>query len=149
RAAMDLTKRSPAATRAWLNYLSYSGKFGTVPGVPNLTFTGKVYAQTIPSNLHLLFTHESTQLREIIKATLCYSNNFLAERLGDMLGGPYAVARIVQLNAGVPQNEFSIQTSSGLGYNRVSPNAMMQLLRALRDDLARYKMTYADIMPVA
>src|SRR6185436_10735586 len=29
------------------------------------------------------------------------------------------------------------------------PNAMMLLLRALRTELARYKMTYADIMPVA
>jgi D-alanyl-D-alanine carboxypeptidase/D-alanyl-D-alanine-endopeptidase (penicillin-binding protein 4) len=45
--------------------------------------------------------------------------------------------------------EFSIQTASGLGYNRVTPNAMMKLLRALRADLASYKMTFADIMPVA
>lgn len=149
RAAMDMSKRSPAATRAWLNYLSYASKFGTVPGVPSVTFTGKVYAQTIPSNLHLLFTHESTQLREIIKATLCYSNNFLAERLGDMLGGPYAVSRLVQLNAGIPPNEFSLQTSSGLGFNRVTPNAMMRLLHVLREDLGRYKMTFSDIMPVA
>jgi D-alanyl-D-alanine carboxypeptidase/D-alanyl-D-alanine-endopeptidase (penicillin-binding protein 4) len=97
----------------------------------------------------LLFTHESTQLKEIIKVTLCYSNNFLAERLGDMLGGPFAVSRVVQLNASVQPNEFSIQTSSGLGYNRVTPNAMMNVLHALRDDLGRYKMTFADIMPVA
>ena len=66
-----------------------------------------------------------------------------------MLGGPYAVARLVQLNAGVPPKEFSLQTSSGLGYNRVTPNAMMRLLRVLRSDLARYNMTFADIMPVA
>ena len=148
-AAMDASKRSAAATRAWLNYLTYSGKMGQVPGIPSVTFTGRVYAQPIPSSLHLLFTHESTQIREIIKATLCYSNNFLAARLGDMLGGPYAVARLVQLNAGVPPNEFSIQTSNGLGFNRVTPNAMMRLLRALRGDLARYHMTFADIMPVA
>ena len=147
--AMDASKRSPAATRAWLNYLSYSGKFGAVPGVPSVTFSGKVYAQAIPSSLHLLFTHESAQLREIIKATLCYSNNFLAERFGDMLGGPYAVSRLVQLNAGVQPNEFSLQTSSGLGYNRVTPNAMMRLLRVLREELGRYKMTFMDIMPVA
>ena len=149
RAAMDNAKRSPAATRAWLNYLSYSGRLGQVMGVPSVTFTGRIFAQTIPSSLHLLFTHESAQLREIIKATLCYSNNFLAERLGDMLGGPYAVSRLVQLNAGIPPNEFSLQTSSGLGINRVSPNAMMRLLHVLRDDLAHYKMTFTDIMPVA
>jgi serine-type D-Ala-D-Ala carboxypeptidase/endopeptidase (penicillin-binding protein 4) len=66
-----------------------------------------------------------------------------------MLGGPYAVARLVQLNAGIQPQEFSLATASGLGYNRVSPNAMMKLLHVLRSDLARYRMTFADIMPVA
>lgn len=148
-AAMDLSKRNAAATRLWLNHLSYSGKFGQVMGAPGVTFSGSVYVQPIPSSLQLLFTHESTQIREILKATLCYSNNFLSERLGDLVGGPYAVSRLVHLNANVPPQEFSLQTSSGLGYNRVTPNAMMRLLRALRSDLARYKMTFADIMPVA
>jgi len=148
-ATLDIAKRNATATKFWLNHLSYSGKFGQINGVPGVSFSGSVYVQPIPSNLNLLFTHESTPIREILKATLCYSNNFLSERLGDLIGGSYAVARIVHLNAGVPEHEFSIQTSSGLGYNRVTPNAMMKLLRALRSDLARYKMTYADIMPVA
>jgi serine-type D-Ala-D-Ala carboxypeptidase/endopeptidase (penicillin-binding protein 4) len=132
---IDSNKRNPAATRTWLNHLSYAGKFGTVQSVPGVTFGGSSFAQGIPSNLTLLFTHESTPVREILKAVLCYSNNFLSERLGDTLGGPFAVARIVQLNAGVPPAEFSLATSSGLGYNRVTPNA--------------YKMTFMDIMPVA
>jgi D-alanyl-D-alanine carboxypeptidase len=146
---MDASKRSTAATRVWLNYLSNSGRFGEVGGIPSVTFTGSSYVQPIPSNLRVLFTHESAPMREILKVTLCYSNNFRAERLGDMLGGAYAVARIVQLNAGIQPVEFSIQTASGLGYNRVTPNAMMRLLRVLRNDLAQYKMTFADIMPVA
>ena len=146
---MDMSRRNAAATKQWLSQLSYSGKYNQVTGVPGVTFTGSTYVQPIPSNLNLLFTHESTQIREILKATLCYSNNFLAEKLGDLVGGPYAVARLVQVNAGVQPMEFSLATSSGLGYNRVTPNAMMRLLRALRNDLARYKMTFADIMPVA
>jgi serine-type D-Ala-D-Ala carboxypeptidase/endopeptidase (penicillin-binding protein 4) len=148
-ATVDSSKRPPAATRAWLNYLSYSGQFGRVNGIPGVTFTGAVYVQPIPSNLRHLFTHESAPMREILKATLCFSNNFLAERLGDMLGGPYAVAQLVRLNANISPAEFSIQTSSGLGYNRVTPNAMMKLLRALRSDLARHRLTFMDIMPVA
>jgi D-alanyl-D-alanine carboxypeptidase/D-alanyl-D-alanine-endopeptidase (penicillin-binding protein 4) len=148
-AMLDMSKRSPAATRAWLNYVSYSGRYNQTPVTPSVTFTGSPYVQSIPSNLKLLFRHESAPLREIIKVTLCYSNNFLAERLGDMLGGPYAVARTVQLNAGIPPEEFYLQTSSGLGLNRVTPRAMMKLLRALRSDLGRYRMTFADIMPVA
>lgn len=146
---MDMSRRNAAATKLWLNHLSYSGKFNQVNFVPGVTFSGSTYVQPIPSNLNLLFTHESAQLREILKATMCYSNNFLAEKLGDLVGGPFAVSRLVQMNAGVAPQEFSIATSSGLGYNRVTPNAMMKLIRALRNDLARYKMTFADVMPVA
>jgi D-alanyl-D-alanine carboxypeptidase/D-alanyl-D-alanine-endopeptidase (penicillin-binding protein 4) len=148
-ATIDSAKRTPAATKVWLNHLSYSGKYGMVQGIPGVTFSGMAYVQAIPNNLDHLFTHESAPIREILKATLCYSNNFLSERLGDLLGGPYAVARLVQLNANIQPAEFSLQTSSGLGYNRVTPNAMMKLLRTLRADLARYKMTFSDIMPVA
>ena len=149
QATLDSSKRNAAATKQWLNQLQYSGKYVQMNSVPSVTFTGSAYVQPIPSSLNLLFTHESVQIREVLKATLCYSNNFLAERLGDLVGGPYAVARIVQQNAAVPPQEFSLATSSGLGYNRVTPNAMMKLLRALRTDLARYKLTFADIMPVA
>lgn len=148
-ATMDMSRRSAAATKAYLNHLSYSGRYTQQSGVPGVTFTGGTYVQPIPNSLQLLFTHESTPMREMLKAILCYSNNFLSERLGDLVGGPYAVARIVQQQAGAPPAEFSLATSSGLGYNRVTPNSMMKLLRALRDDLARYKMTFADIMPVA
>jgi D-alanyl-D-alanine carboxypeptidase/D-alanyl-D-alanine-endopeptidase (penicillin-binding protein 4) len=148
-ASLDSSKRSAAATRAWLNFITNSGRAGKGYSIPSVTFTGSVYVQPISSSLKLLFTHESAPLREIVKATLCYSNNFMAERLGDMLGGPYAVARLVQINAGVSPSEFNIQTSNGLGINRVTPAAMMKLLRAFNEDLARYRMTYADIMPVA
>ncbi len=147
--SVDASKRSAAANRVWSTHLVSSGKLNRLAGVPSVTFSGGVYVQPMPGNLKLLFSHESAPMREIVKTTMCYSNNFLSERLGDMLGGPYAVARVVQQNTGVGPMEFSIQTSSGLGINRVTPKAMMKLLRTLRHELARYKMTFADIMPVA
>lgn len=146
---MDAAKRSVAATKSWQAYLTNAGKYGQVQAVPTVSFAGAVYVQPMPSNVKLLFTHESAPLKEIVKVTMCYSNNFLAERLGDMLGGAYAVSRIVQLNAGVSPQEFYLQTSSGLGINRVTPRAQMKLLRAFRKELERYKMTFADVMPVA
>jgi D-alanyl-D-alanine carboxypeptidase/D-alanyl-D-alanine-endopeptidase (penicillin-binding protein 4) len=146
---LDASKRPPAATKVWLNYLANSGRSGQALAVPGVVFSGSVYTQPMPSNLKLLFTHESAPIKEIIKATLCYSNNFMAERLGDMLGGAYAVARVVQQGAGVSPTDFYLQTSSGLGINRVTPASMMKLLRALRGELGRYRMTFADIMPVA
>ena len=146
---LDAAKRPAAASRVWTNYLINSGRTNPSTGLPSIVFTGSVYVQPMPSNAKLLFTHESTAMRDIVKVMMCYSNNFVAERLGDMIGGPYAVARLVQQNTGVQPYEFSLATSSGLGINRVTPAAMMKLLRVLRSDLARYKMTFADVMPVA
>ena len=148
-AAMDSMKRNGATAKAWQSYLVNSGKSGKITLIPSVTISGSVYVQPIPSNLRQLFTHESAPLREIVKVTMCYSNNFLAERLGDMIGGPFRVAQMAQQGAGVSPQEFVLQTASGLGINRVTPRAMMKLLRALRNDLAKYKMTFADIMPVA
>lgn len=148
-AALDASKRSSAATSAWTDFRAYSGKTDQSSLFPSVTFTGAVYVQPMPGNVNLLFSHESAPMREILKVTMCYSNNFLAERLGDMVGGPYAVARLVQQNSGIQPQEFSIQTASGLGINRVTPSAMMKLLRTLRSELTRYKLTFADIMPVA
>lgn len=144
---LNSARRSAAATRSWNNYLTNSKKSATM--IPSVTISGGVYVQALPTNAKLVFSHESAPMREILKVTLCYSNNFLSERLGDMLGGPYAVARIVQLNGQIAPEEFYIQTSSGLGINRVTPRAMMKLLRTLRAELAKNKLNFTDVMPVA
>ena len=146
---LNAGRRSSASNKAWQNYLFNSGKSGKITLIPSVSLTGGVLVQAIPGNLRQLFTHESAPLREIVKVTMCYSNNFLAERLGEMVGGPSRVAQIAQQGAGVSPQEFILQTSSGLGQNRVTPHAMMKLLRALRADLGRYKMSFTDIMPVA
>lgn len=148
-ASLDGGKRSAAATRSWLSFLTSSGKANQAPYLPTVSVAGALYVDIIPNTAKLLFSHESAPLREIVKVTNCYSNNFLAERLGDMLGGAYAVARVVQLNANVAPQEFTLQTSSGLGINRVTPKAMMKVLKALKTELTRYRMTFADIMPIA
>lgn len=148
-ASLDAGKRSAAATRAWLDFLASSGKSNEGVYMPSVSVGGSLYVDIIPNTAKLLFSHESVPLKEIVKVTMCYSNNFLAEKLGDMLGGPYAVARVVQLNVGLRPEEFTLQTSSGLGINRVTPRAMMRLLKTFRADLARHKMTFADVMPIA
>jgi D-alanyl-D-alanine carboxypeptidase len=46
-------------------------------------------------------------------------------------------------------DDFKLASLSGLGVNRVTPQAMMTILRALRAELARHRLTVSDIMPVA
>lgn len=148
-AVMDASKRNSAANASWMNFQVNSKKLGKVSPSPSLTFGGAAYVQSLPTNARLLFSHESAPLREIVKVCLSYSNNFLSHRLGDMLGGASAVARVTHINANIPPNELILETSSGLGINRVTPSAMMKTLRALNDELKKNKMTFADVMPVA
>ena len=147
--AMDGAKRNAAANRAWDNYLMNSGRYKPGMIVPSVAMTGGLNVTGIPAGARLLFSHESAPMREILKVTLSYSNNFLSERLGDMLGGPSAVARIVRQDARVSEEEFSLQTSSGLGINRVTPRAQMTLLRLTKDLVKRNRMALSDILPVA
>lgn len=146
---MDATKRSSGANRSWNSYIGHSGKFGILNPTASVYFSGESYVQTLPTNARLLFSHESAPLREIVKVTMSYSNNFLAERLGDMLGGAYRVANIVQRDTGASQNEYSLETCSGLGVNRVSPRAHMKLLREFKRLLKKHNMSFSDVMPVA
>ncbi len=146
---MDVSTRNAAGRKAWNLYLSHSGNFATASPNPGVIFTGSSYVQSIPTNARLLFMHESAPLKEIVKATMSYSNNFLAERLGNMLGGAYGVERIVQRDAQVAPFEFNIETCSGLGINRVTPQAQVKLLRTFKDFLKKHKMSFRDVMPVA
>jgi D-alanyl-D-alanine carboxypeptidase/D-alanyl-D-alanine-endopeptidase (penicillin-binding protein 4) len=146
--SMNAEKRSTSAANSWRNFINYSGKVNYYQPNPSVEFSGGLYIDAIPSNAKLLFTHNSAPLKEIVKIMMCYSNNILAERLGDAVGGPYAVASIVIRDTRVAPNELYLQTSSGLGINRVTPRAQMELLKTLRAFLSQNKMNFGDIMPI-
>jgi D-alanyl-D-alanine carboxypeptidase/D-alanyl-D-alanine-endopeptidase (penicillin-binding protein 4) len=144
---MNTDGRSAAAVRAWENYNISAGKSSSAP---NVTISGKVYEENIiPTNARILFSHESAPLKDILKVTLSYSNNFMAQQLADSVGGTEAVERINQTEHGIAPEELQLATASGLGYNRVTPKAMMKVLRGLRNELARYRLRLEDVMPVA
>ena len=93
--------------------------------------------------------HKSSRLVDVLKALLCYSNNFMAERIGEGLGGPDAISATLIKKLNLNPEELVLASASGLGVNRVTPRAMMKILRALRDELARNKLSLSDILPVA
>jgi D-alanyl-D-alanine carboxypeptidase/D-alanyl-D-alanine-endopeptidase (penicillin-binding protein 4) len=80
---------------------------------------------------------------------LCYSNNFMAERLGDTLGGPSGLRQFLISTVGLKPEEVRLASTSGLGINRLSPRAMMKVYRALVAELAAHQLLPSDILPVA
>ncbi|MFN2455164.1 MAG: D-alanyl-D-alanine carboxypeptidase [Pyrinomonadaceae bacterium] len=159
---LDATRRSAAAMRAWQDSaalvseraatdtgIAASSMPFTATGVPSVAVLGAVYIDSVPPGARMLLVHRSSKLVDVLKVLLCYSNNFMAERIGDTLGGAQGVRRAVISGAQVSPWEVSLASTSGLGVNRVTPRAMMKVLRALRDELAKNNLELSDILPVA
>ena len=146
---LDATRRSSEATRAWNYERTALGDLSSLQTVPSLTVMGEVSVGSAAPSAALLLTHKSSKLTDVLKVLLCYSNNFMAERIGDSLGGKEAVMRQLVTTLGIPPGEIQLASVSGLGVNRVTPRAMMKILRALRNELQKNRLSPSDIMPVA
>jgi D-alanyl-D-alanine carboxypeptidase/D-alanyl-D-alanine-endopeptidase (penicillin-binding protein 4) len=146
---LDASRRSSEATQAWNYERTTLGDAASLQTVPSVTVTGEVSVGTVAPGAKLLLTHKSSKLTDVLKVLLCYSNNFMAERIGDGLGGADAVMRQLVTMLNIPPDEIRLASLSGLGVNRVTPRAMMKILRGLRAELQKNRLSPSDIMPVA
>jgi D-alanyl-D-alanine carboxypeptidase/D-alanyl-D-alanine-endopeptidase (penicillin-binding protein 4) len=146
---LDATRRPAAASRAWFEERSIVGDTASLQTTPSVAVMGAVYVDTVPAGARTLLIHRSSKLVDVLKVLLCYSNNFMAERIGDTLGGAAGVQRFLIQELGLNPEEIRLASTSGLGVNRVTPRAMMKIYRALRDELAANRLQPSDIMPVA
>ncbi len=146
---LDASRRSGEATRAWMYERMTLGDQRSLQTVPSVAVVGEVRVAPAAPGARLLLTHNSSRLIDVLKVLLCYSNNFMAERIGDSLGGVSSVRRQIMTMLGIPEYEIQLASVSGLGSNRVTARAMMKIFRGLRSELNRNKLTPADIMPVA
>jgi D-alanyl-D-alanine carboxypeptidase len=73
----------------------------------------------------------------------------MAERIGESLGGPQAISAAMVTKLKLYPDEVVMASTSGLGVNRVTPRSMMKILRGLRDELRKHKLSLSDILPVA
>ena len=117
--------RSANATRAWIDERTLVGDTQSLQTVPSVVVAGEVRVGSTPPEAQALLTHRSSKLLDILKVLLCYSNNFMAERIGETIGGPQAVRVLLIDKLKINPDEFQISTTSGLGINRVTPRAMM------------------------
>lgn len=146
---LDSTLRSGEATRAWLYERNSLADKVSLQIIPSVAVMGEVQVSPVAANARLLLSHKSSQLVDILKVFLCYSNNFMAERLGDTMGGIQSVRAQLNSALNLSPNELRISSLSGLGVNRASPRTMMKIYRALREELRKNKLSTTDILPVA
>lgn len=146
---LDSTRRPAAAAKAWTDSRFALNDAVALRATPSVAVMGAVYVDAVPKGARAISTHYSPALVDVLKVLLCYSNNFMAERLGDQLGGAQGLEDFLSRELGFKRGEFRLASTSGLGVNRLTPRQMMKVYRALLDTLHESKLKAADILPVA
>lgn len=146
---LDSTLRSAEALRAWNYERTALNDQAGLQTVPSVAVMGAVNVAPVVPSAKLLLTQRSSKLVDILKVLLCYSNNFMADRIGEALGGPDSVRQRLTAELGLGPDELKIASLSGLGVNRISPRVMMKIYRELRAELKKHGLSPASIMPVA
>ncbi len=116
---------------------------------PRVAIAGTVQVFPSPPAFTPLIRHQSLPLTQILKAMNIFSNNFIADSLAEELGGGNAIARKAAEITGIPQAEIQLVNGSGLGMgNRISPRAVVAMLKALQEQLQGHDLNVADLFPV-
>ena len=146
---LDSTLRRPAAVQAWNYERTLLNDRASLEKVPSVAVMGGVGVGPVAPAAKLLLTQKSSRLVDILKVLLCYSNNFMADRIGESLGGPESVRQRLIAELKLMPDDLKISTLSGLGVNRISPRVMMKVYRALLAELQNHRLGPSAIMPVA
>jgi D-alanyl-D-alanine carboxypeptidase/D-alanyl-D-alanine-endopeptidase (penicillin-binding protein 4) len=146
---LDATRRPATATRSWYEECQAKNDQTCFVTSPSVAVLGAVYVAPVPQGAQMLITQRSSTLVDVLKVLLCYSNNFMAARLGEGLGGASNLQSFLVRQVGIPADEVRLESTNGLGINRLSPRSMMKVYVALREELARRKLQPSDILPVA
>jgi D-alanyl-D-alanine carboxypeptidase/D-alanyl-D-alanine-endopeptidase (penicillin-binding protein 4) len=146
---LDSTLRSGAAVQAWNYERTLLNDRAGLANLPSVAVMGGVGVGPVAPGARLLLTQKSSRLVDILKVLLCYSNNFMAERIGETLGGPESVRQQLLAALNLTPEDLKISTLSGLGVNRISPRVMMKIYRALLAELGKHGLAPSAIMPVA
>lgn len=95
------------------------------------------------------FVFKSYPLREILLYMNAHSSNFVAEHLGNLIGGPAGLEAFLKDELKLPPDQVTIERTSGRQHNRLTPRGMLIVLRSLYEETTRQGMKLEDIMPVA
>ncbi|HYY43300.1 MAG TPA: D-alanyl-D-alanine carboxypeptidase, partial [Pyrinomonadaceae bacterium] len=96
-----------------------------------------------------LFVLRSQPLRHILLYMNAHSVNFIAHRIGDLLGGPAGVAQAIRTELQLPPEQVQLETTSGLFNNRMTARGLVAVIHALIDEAQRQGLKPEDILPVA
>ena len=95
------------------------------------------------------FAVQSYPLSEILLYMNAHSSNFVAERLGRMVGGPEGLRAFLINELKLKPEQVMLSTTSGLEVNRLTARGLVSIIRAVDEEARRQGLELTDIMPVA
>ena len=97
----------------------------------------------------LLVVVNSNPLSEVLLYMNARSSNFMADKIGALIGGPQGVRQFLIDELKLSADYLTLETVSGREHNRMTARDVLAVIRALIAEAARHGLEPADIMPVA
>lgn len=97
----------------------------------------------------LLTVINSNPLSDVLLYMNARSSNYMAEKIGALIGGPFGVEQFLIENLKLPADHLMIETVTGRQHNRLTPRDLLTVIRALIEEAKRQGLEPSDIMPVA
>ncbi|MFY9221807.1 MAG: D-alanyl-D-alanine carboxypeptidase [Blastocatellia bacterium] len=124
---------------------------------PNTVFQGlEIIGSTqiinnaeIPTEKQLLLIHQSRNLLDILKMQNDYSNNFMAEVVGEKIGGPKVIEKFLIEKVKISPNQLEVASASGLGENKMTPTTTLELLRYFYSSINKNGKNFDQLLPAA
>jgi D-alanyl-D-alanine carboxypeptidase/D-alanyl-D-alanine-endopeptidase (penicillin-binding protein 4) len=144
---------SEAEQRTWRDYVGAQGNADRE--FKNIEFSGQLRVDSESSreqwqkDAHLLFTHLSRPLPDLLKSQNDFSNNFMAEAMGRAIGGPATIEKFLVNDLGIAADQVRVSSASGLGDNLITPQAALKLLRLFYKSVTAQGRKIEDLLPVA
>lgn len=115
---------------------------------PQVVIERGLLVETSPGAGNLLLAHQSNALIDVLRKFDCHSTNDI-ERLDVTAGPPGELERWLAGKIDAPPGAVSLQTSSGLGVNRIAPETIVKILREFRRSSESHGYPVETLLPVA
>jgi D-alanyl-D-alanine carboxypeptidase/D-alanyl-D-alanine-endopeptidase (penicillin-binding protein 4) len=146
RAGLDPRQWKSLQQATWRRVAAQRGLDPSRP--PQVVVEGGLEVETIPGAGNLLLAHQSNELVDVLRKFNCHSTNDI-ERLDVTAGPPADLGAWLASKVEAPAGSVSLQTSSGLGVNRVSPATIVKIMREFRRTAERHGYPVETLIPVA
>jgi D-alanyl-D-alanine carboxypeptidase len=144
--ALDSRRWTGTIRREWREFAARRGLDVNKP--PRVAVSGGVGVDGEVATGELLVVHRSKPLVDTLRRFNCFSNNDI-ERVTEHLGPIEELVGLLAVRCGLPSEAIQLETTSGLGTNRLTPKAVVRLLHEFRHTCERVGVPVESVLPVA